>query len=218
MSHTSIYYLKYSTNLKDIGSVPQGQFKYYPGTDYESIDFSLDLSKVIAGIELTAQAQLTDFLNIVDCMMPRGMVFSDKAQFAIKELKLPPVQTLTTSARNMRYQGEYWVNLFDYQFYDYINYKGSKFIARGILADDIEFVSEDKIDFEEKMNDAVKKRRFEILPQLVYLKEELINNYDLFSFPKLGTALYATENFLQVYKNLGFSGLEFEQIECFKFV
>ncbi|RAJ75617.1 hypothetical protein CLV59_109231 [Chitinophaga dinghuensis] len=190
-----------------MGDVPHGRFKYHPGTDYEDVDFSLDLSKAIAGIELTAHAKMTDFLNIVDCMMPRGMVFSDKAQFAIKELKLPPVQTLTTSAQNKRYQGSYWINLFDYQLYDYINYKGSEFIARGILTDDIEFVAENKLDFEDKMNDAVKKRCFEILPQLVYLKEELINKYNLFSFPKWGTALYVTENFFRLYKDKGLSGL-----------
>ncbi|MEV4884630.1 hypothetical protein MRBLMN1_003155 [Chitinophaga ginsengisegetis] len=218
MIQNEVYYVDYSTDLREIGILPQAKFLYYPNMDSDQIRYSIDLSGIVNGIEVVTRAKWSDFLNVVDCMGHEGFVCSEMCESVLLELNLPPVQSFKTNAFNGADQKNYWINLFDHQFYDFIDYDGSKFVAEGISAGKIVFESSSKPDFEDKVASARKQGHYEISPQMVIIKKELVRDYDLFSFPKLGISLFATHKFYQAYMDLKLTGLQFRKAEVFKFI
>lgn len=219
MMQSKIYHVSYSAVLQEIGEYPQAGFIYHQNADSDEIKYSVDLTKVIRGINLRARAKGTDFLNLVDCGEHESLVCSEDAQKAIEKLNLPPVKSLKVEASNKKgiYKG-YWVNVFDFQFYDFIDFGRSSFIAKGVLDNDVFLKAENRLDFEDKYISVKRQGLFVVLPDMVFLKKELIEKCDLFSFPRYGTELYATSNFHQLYTDLNLSGLQFQEIESFEFI
>lgn len=218
MIQRGIYRISCSADQSEVGVVPQAGFSYFEGRDSDDISYFSDLSKVTRGIKVVAGAKFTDFLNLVDCGGHEGLVCSEEAQLSMQKLKLPPKQSLKVNAlNNKKLSRSYWVNLFEYNFYDFIDYAKSRFIAKGFVDSDILIEEENRQRFEERYVQIKRQSLFVVHPEEVYLKKELIDKVDLFSFPKYGTALYATENFYRLYMEQNFSGLQFEPIKSFFF-
>ncbi|MBC9929529.1 hypothetical protein [Chitinophaga qingshengii] len=218
MIQGDIYRISYSTDPLEIGVFPQASFSYFEGVDSDDISYFSDLSKVTSGIKVVAGANFTDFLNVIDCGCHEGLICSEEALLSIQELKLPPKQSLRINALNKKkLSRSYWVNLFDHNFYDFIDYAKSRFIAKGFVDSDILIEEEDRQRFEERYLQIKRQSLFAVYPDEVYLKKELIDKVDLFSFPKYGIDLYATANFYRLYLERKMSGLQFEPIKSFFF-
>jgi len=204
-----VFRIDYSTDMGVVGAFPQVHFEYFDNFDGFDIRYDIKLNEIVKYGRLYTGARFSGLLNAVDLPNYMGLLYDRCLECDFEQLNLPTGSVNVVKIKGLAEEKNYILKLFKHDFNEFLQFDKSLFCENNFTTKGEPINVDSYNDYLEKRDNAYKRGISLFTPVRLAVKSELLEKYDVFGFPEVGTDLYVTSRFRNLFLDKKDLGIQF---------
>lgn len=204
-----VFKIGYSTDMGIVGAFPQVHFEYFDNFDGFDIRHDAKLNEIVEYGRLYTGARFSGILNAVDLPNYMGILYDRVLEGTFQQFSLPIGSVNPIKIKGLAEEKNYILSLFKHDFNAFIRFDKSLFCENNFTTNGEPISVSSYNNYLEKRDNAYKRGISLFTPVRLVVKSGLLEKYDLFGFPEVGTDLYVTSRFRDFFLDKKDLGIQF---------